>query len=147
MSVIWLLARTADSILTRTSLATSGGARSVQAGELIGGPDLRAPSAPETPRGVVRAIVFGNMSTNSRGATMNGAMTGDGDSIPNDVGGPSDEARWADERIQEIWDSISDLDNTPLNEVTTLFYMHGYNELELAVRDLLMIIDGKRDGS
>jgi hypothetical protein len=35
---------------------------------------------------------------------------------------------------------ITDLDNTRPDEMTALFYMHGFNELNTAVRDLLRIM-------
>lgn len=45
------------------------------------------------------------------------------------------------ERIAEIRDLLKDLDNTSHWDMTPLFYTHGYFELEMAVRDLLSIID------
>ena len=44
-------------------------------------------------------------------------------------------------RIAEIRTLVNDLDNTPHTEMTELYYQHGFNELDLAVRDLLHIID------
>lgn len=44
-------------------------------------------------------------------------------------------------RIAEISTLVNDLDNTPHTEMTELYYQHGFNELDLAVRDLLHIID------
>ena len=44
-------------------------------------------------------------------------------------------------RIAEIRALVNDVDNTPHTEMTELYYQHGFNELDLAVRDLLHIID------
>lgn len=35
---------------------------------------------------------------------------------------------------------LHDFDNTPLSDMTPLFYQHGFEELTLAVRDLLRLL-------
>lgn len=54
---------------------------------------------------------------------------------------PLDDPESAAERIAEIRALLQDLDDTPHPEMTQLYYQHGFNELDLAVRDLLHIID------
>ncbi len=44
-------------------------------------------------------------------------------------------------RIAEIRSTISSLDNTSPADMSDFFYMHGFNELDLAVRDLLQIVE------
>lgn len=57
------------------------------------------------------------------------------------VGGAPRTRASAAARIAEIRALIHDLDDTPHTEMTGLYYLHGFNELDLAVRDLLHIID------
>jgi hypothetical protein len=45
-----------------------------------------------------------------------------------------------DERIEEIAGLVEAFDHVTPAEMTTFFYMHAYNELDLAVRDLLAIV-------
>lgn len=47
----------------------------------------------------------------------------------------------AAERIADIRTLVRDLDDTPPAVMTPLYYQHGFHELDLAVRDLLHIID------
>lgn len=48
------------------------------------------------------------------------------------------------ECIAEIEQLLTALDSTPSNEMTPLFYAHAYNELDMAVRDLLRILGHDR---
>ena len=48
-------------------------------------------------------------------------------------------------RIAEIRSTISSLDDTSPADMTEFYYMHGFNELDLAVRDLLLIIESLRE--
>lgn len=57
------------------------------------------------------------------------------------VTGPPMNPESAAERIADIRTLVRDLDDTPPGEMTPLYYQHGFNELDLAVRDLLHIID------
>lgn len=57
------------------------------------------------------------------------------------VGGPPTNRASAAVRIAEILSLLHDLDDTPHTEMTSFYYQHGFNELDLAVRDLLHIID------
>ena len=52
-----------------------------------------------------------------------------------------DDPESAAERIAEIRELLQDLDDTPHTKMTQLYYQHGFNEIDLAVRDLLHIID------
>jgi hypothetical protein len=47
-------------------------------------------------------------------------------------------------RIAEIRDTIESLDSTSPADMTEFYYMHGFNELDLAVRDLLQIVESLR---
>ncbi|MET3937123.1 hypothetical protein [Arthrobacter sp. OAP107] len=42
---------------------------------------------------------------------------------------------------------LHDFDNTPPNAMTPLFYQHGFEELSLAVRDLLRILGHRPEGT
>ena len=44
-------------------------------------------------------------------------------------------------RIVEIRSIISSFDSTSPADMSGFFYMHGFNELDLAVRDLLRIVE------
>ena len=44
-------------------------------------------------------------------------------------------------RIAEIRDIISPLDSASPADMSEFFYVHGFNELDLAVRDLLRIVE------
>ena len=46
-----------------------------------------------------------------------------------------------DSRIAEIRSTISSFDRTSPADMSVIFYMHGFNELDLAVRDLLQIVE------
>ena len=63
------------------------------------------------------------------------------DGGPEPVGGPPMNRESAAARIAEIRTLLHDLDDTPHTEMTSFYYQHGFNELGLAVRDLLHIID------
>lgn len=65
---------------------------------------------------------------------------GDG-GLDGPVGGPPMDAESASARIAEIRTLLRDLDDTPHPEMNQFYYQHGFNELDLAVRDLLHIID------
>ncbi|MDP9888644.1 hypothetical protein [Pseudarthrobacter enclensis] len=45
-----------------------------------------------------------------------------------------------DEVIAEALQLLADFDNTPLLDMTPLFYQHGYEELRMITRDLLRIL-------
>lgn len=45
-----------------------------------------------------------------------------------------------DEAIREALQLLADFDNTPLPDMTPLFYQHGYEELRMITRDLLQIL-------
>lgn len=45
-----------------------------------------------------------------------------------------------EEVIGEALQLLHDLDNTPLSEMTPLFYQHGFEQLNMATRDLLRIL-------
>ena len=64
-----------------------------------------------------------------------------GDGIDEPVGGRPMDPESAAARIAEIRTLLRDLDDTPHREMTQFYYLHGFNELDLAVRDLLHIID------
>ena len=66
-------------------------------------------------------------------------MAGDG-GLAEPFGGPPMDPESAAARIAEIRTLLRDLDDTPHLEMTQLYYQHGFNELDLAVRDLLHII-------
>lgn len=57
------------------------------------------------------------------------------------VGGAPRTRASAEARIAEIRSLLHDLDDTPHTQMTSFYYEHGFNELDLAVRDLLHIID------
>ena len=57
-----------------------------------------------------------------------------------DLGPPTDPESAA-ARIAEIRELLQAFDDTPHTDMTQLYYLHGFNELDLAVRDLLHIID------
>lgn len=63
------------------------------------------------------------------------------DGGPDPVGGPPMNQVSAVARIAESRTLLHDLDDTPHTEMTPFYYQHGFNELDLAVRDLLHIID------
>ena len=44
------------------------------------------------------------------------------------------------ELIQEAVRMLRELDDTPLHQMTPLFYQHGFEELRLLTRDLLRIL-------
>jgi hypothetical protein len=44
------------------------------------------------------------------------------------------------ELIQEAVRMLRELDDTPLRQMTPLFYQHGFEELRLLTRDLLRIL-------
>jgi uncharacterized protein YhaN len=46
-----------------------------------------------------------------------------------------------DDRISEVRDLLHQIDSTPLPDLNQIFYMTCHDELVLAVRDLLEIID------
>ena len=48
-------------------------------------------------------------------------------------------------RIAEIRSTISSLDDTSPADMSKFYYMHGFNELDLAVRDLLRIVESLRE--
>lgn len=45
-----------------------------------------------------------------------------------------------DEVIAEALRLLADFDNTPLPDMTPLFYQHGYEELRMITQDLLRIL-------
>lgn len=45
-----------------------------------------------------------------------------------------------DERISEIQDTVNALNDTPWPQMTEMWYVHGFNELMMAVGDLLDIV-------
>lgn len=49
------------------------------------------------------------------------------------------------ECIAEIKQLLAAFDSTPSNEMTPLFYAHAYNELDMAARDLLRILEHNHD--
>ncbi len=60
---------------------------------------------------------------------------------------PSDWAEWSPDtpqaiadRLDEIRSTVSSLDSASPSEMNEFFYLHGFNELDLAVRDLLRIV-------
>lgn len=44
------------------------------------------------------------------------------------------------EVIEEALRILADLDNTPLSQMTPLYYQHGFEELKMLVQDLLRIL-------
>lgn len=50
-----------------------------------------------------------------------------------------------DSRLTEIRSTISSLDSTSPADMSEFFFMHGFNELDLAVRDLLTIVEKLRE--
>ena len=50
-------------------------------------------------------------------------------------------------RIGEIRSTIESLDSTSPADMTVFFYMHGFNELDLAVHDLLRIVESLQQRS
>lgn len=63
---------------------------------------------------------------------MNDAMDGDS------VAAPRSDGR--EDVVASAIRLLHDLDNTPPSEMTPLFYQHGFEELSLAVRDLLRLL-------
>lgn len=55
------------------------------------------------------------------------------------MGHPGTQNRWR--LASPRYEASFTLDDTPHTEMTTLYYQHGFNELGLAVRDLLYIVD------
>ena len=60
---------------------------------------------------------------------------------------PSGWAEWSPDtpeaiadRLDEIRSTVSSLDSASPSEMNEFFYLHGFNELDLAVRDLLRIV-------
>ena len=60
---------------------------------------------------------------------------------------PPDWAEWSPDtpqaiadRLDEIRSTVSSLDSASPSEMNEFFYLHGFNELDLAVRDLLRIV-------
>ncbi len=66
-------------------------------------------------------------------------MTGDEDD--SQIGWSPDTPGAIDSRIAEIRSTISSFGSTPPADMSMFFYMHGFNELDLAVRDLLQIVE------
>ena len=50
------------------------------------------------------------------------------------------------EVIEEAVRMLRELDDTPLHQMTPLFYQHGYEELRLLTRDLLRILGNDPQG-
>ena len=69
-------------------------------------------------------------------------MTADEDD--SQIGWSPDTPGAIDSRIAEIRSTISSFDSTSPADMSVLFYMHGFNELDLAVRDLLQIVESLR---
>ena len=46
------------------------------------------------------------------------------------------------EVIEEAVRRLRELDDTPLHQMTPLFYQHGYEELRIMVGDLLRLLGG-----
>lgn len=44
------------------------------------------------------------------------------------------------EVIEDVIRLLAELDDTPLNQMTPLYYQHGFEELRMAVGDLLRIL-------
>jgi len=60
---------------------------------------------------------------------------------------PFDWAEWSPDtpeaianRLNGIRSTVASLDSASPSEMNEFFYMHGFNELDLAVRDLLRIV-------
>lgn len=68
-------------------------------------------------------------------------IASDDDGLDESVGGSPTNRASAAARIAEIRTLLHDLDDTPHTQMTPFYYQHGFNELDLAVRDLLHIID------
>ena len=69
-------------------------------------------------------------------------MTADEDDSP--FGWSPDTPGAIESRIAEIRSTIESLDSTSPADMSVFFYMHGFNELDLAVRDLLQIVESLR---
>lgn len=69
-------------------------------------------------------------------------MTADEDD--SQIGWSSETPGAIDSRIAEIRSTISSFDSTSPADMSVFFYMHGFNELDLAVRDLLQIVESLR---
>lgn len=63
------------------------------------------------------------------------------DGEPEPTSGPPTNRASAKARIVEISELLNELDNAPHTAMTPFYYQHGFNELDLAVRDLLHIIN------
>jgi len=50
------------------------------------------------------------------------------------------------EVIDEAIRLLAELDDTPLNQMTSLYYQHGFEELRMLVGDLLRILGHNLDG-
>jgi hypothetical protein len=50
------------------------------------------------------------------------------------------------EVIEEATRLLADLDDTPLSQMTPLYYQHGFEELRMLVGDLLRILGHPLDG-
>lgn len=50
-----------------------------------------------------------------------------------------------EEVISQALELLHDLDNTPLSEMSPLFYQHGFEQLDMTIRDLLRLLGPDAD--